>query len=184
VKRHDYRRRPFDAVRSAIGTNVAWPTLRAPAALAGAVLVLLAAGWSIEAQRIGALDRELDMLQTRAGVAGVEAAAAQRLSAAIARDRAFENRILDARRATIASSNAVALIGNTLPAQTWLTNVSATPTGSWTIAGRSTHVSEIGTTLHAIQQLDRRAPAHLVSIAATGRNGDVLDFIIGWDRQP
>ena len=53
--------------------------------LAGAaVLVLLAAGWSIEAQRIGALDRELDMLQTRAGVAGVEAAAAQRLSAAIA----------------------------------------------------------------------------------------------------
>ena len=81
------------------------------------------------------------------------------------------------------TTNAIARIGNDLPPQTWLTAIGATPAGDWTIGGRSTRVSEIGTMLRRVQALDAGAAATLVSIAATGRSGRILDFVIGWNRR-
>ena len=60
--------------------------------------------------------------------------------------------------------------------------MAATPADAWTINGRSTRVDEIGTMLRRVQELDRRGAARLVSIAATGRSGRILDFVISWSR--
>jgi hypothetical protein len=38
--------------------------------------------------------------------------------------------------------------------------------------------------LRRIQSIDKTASTRLVSIAATGRTGRILDFVIGWDRRP
>ena len=37
--------------------------------------------------------------------------------------------------------------------------------------------------LRRVQSLDRNATVRLVSIAATGRTGRILDFVIGWARR-
>jgi hypothetical protein len=106
------------------------------------------------------------------------------LTAAVARLRAIQGGIAAARRDVIETTNTIAQVGNELPAQTWLTGVGSTPSGDWTIAGRSTHVDEIGTMLRRVQSIDPNASAHLVSIAATGRAGRILNFVIGWERRP
>jgi hypothetical protein len=98
--------------------------------------------------------------------------------------RALHAGVAAARREALAATNTIARIGNDLPPQTWLTGVGSTPNGTWTIDGRSTRVGEIGTMLRRVQRIDDGATARLVSIAATGRTGRVLDFVIGWDRRP
>jgi hypothetical protein len=157
--------------------------LRLPIAALGAALLAVTAGWSLETQRIAALDTELAGLQLRVQATAAGDARAQRLTAEVARLRAIQDGIAAARRDVLQTTNTIAQIGNELPPQTWLTGVGATPTGSWTIGGRSTRVDEIGTMLRRVQGIDRSATARLVSIAATGRSGRILDFVIGWERR-
>jgi hypothetical protein len=102
----------------------------------------------------------------------------------IARMRTIQAAVGAARRDVLIATNTIARIGNDLPPATWLTSVGSTPAGAWTIGGRSTRVDEIGTMLRRVQGIDKRATVRLVSIAATGRSGRVLDFVIGWDQNP
>jgi Tfp pilus assembly protein PilN len=158
--------------------------LRVPLALVGAALLAVTATWSIQAHRVADLENELSALQSAVGAARADDVRAQRLTATVARLRALRNGVAAARRETVTATNTIARIGNDLPPQTWLTGVGSTPGGAWTIAGRSTRVGEIGTMLRRIQNLDDTATARLVSIAATGRTGRILDFVIGWERRP
>jgi Tfp pilus assembly protein PilN len=157
--------------------------LRLPIAAIGAALLAVAGGWSIETQRIAALDAELSGLHARAQATAAGAARADRLTAAVARLRAIQDGIAAARRDVLETTNTIAQIGNQLPPQTWLTGVGSTAAGDWTIGGRSTRVDEIGTMLRRVQGIDPSATARLVSIAATGRSGRILDFVIGWERR-
>jgi hypothetical protein len=157
---------------------------RMPLVTLGAALVLGAATATIEAQRLSALDSDLGALITRERAAAPAATAARQIVAAIARDRELADRVIDGRRSAMIATNMIARLGNALPAQTWLTNVQQTATGTWTIAGRSVRVAEIATTLRTIAALDARSRTQLVSVSATGRSGHVLDFVIGWERRP
>ena len=159
-------------------------SLRAPLATIGAALLAVIATWWIQTQRVSALDSEVAALQARVTAATADAVRAQRLMESVARLRALRAGVATARREAVAATNTIARIGNDLPPQTWLTGVASTPAGVWTIDGRSTRVGEIGTMLRRVQSIDAGAPARLVSIAATGRSGHILDFVIGWDRQP
>jgi Tfp pilus assembly protein PilN len=158
--------------------------LRIPLAAIGAALLVVTATWWIQTQRVTALNDELAALQTRVQASHADESRAQRLMASVARLRALSAGIASARREAVAATNTIARIGNDLPPQTWLTGVGSTPAGAWTIDGRSTRVGEIGTMLRRVQSIDVGASARLVSIAATGRSGHILDFVIGWDRQP
>jgi hypothetical protein len=157
---------------------------RIPLATIGAALLAVTATWWIQTQRVSALDGELAALQSRVTAADADAVRAQRLMASVARLQALRAGVAAARREGIAATNAIAQIGNELPPQTWLTGVASTPAGAWTIDGRSTRIGEIGTMLRRVQSIDAGATTRLVSIAATGRSGHILDFVIGWERQP
>lgn len=157
--------------------------LRLPAALAGAALFLVFATWTFETHRVALLDADLNRLQLQVRAAAFADARAARLIAEVTRLRATGARVAAARRDVLVATNAIAQIGNELPPQTWLTAVGATPAGDWTIGGRSTRVDEIGTMLRRVQAIDAGASATLVSIAATGRSGRILDFVIGWNRR-
>lgn len=182
MNRFNYRQSRFEQLAGALPGLTVFAQFRQPLAAAGAALILVAGAWTIEAQRLAALDRDLSAIHERARVAATDAARAQRLSVNLVRARALTRRIERAHQTAIASTNAIAQIGNALPVQTWLTSVATSPGGSWTIAGRSAQVAQIGTTLRAIAQLDTHAQARLVSISATGRAGRIHDFVIGWDR--
>jgi hypothetical protein len=158
--------------------------LRIPLATIGAALIAVTATSSIQTHRVAALESELTAIRSAIHAAGAGEIRAERLTADVARLRALQTGILTARREALATTNTIAEIGNGLPPQTWLTGVGSSPGGAWTIDGRSTHVGEIGTMLRRVQSIDAAATARLVSIAATGRTGRVLDFVIGWDRRP
>jgi hypothetical protein len=182
--RFNYDQSTYERLFAGVWATVPAERMRLPLAVIGAALLAVAATWSFETHRIAVLDHELTNLQERVRAEAADDARAERLIATVARLRAICERIASARRDVLAATNTIARIGNELPPQTWLTGVGSTPAGAWTIGGRSTRVEEIGTMLRRVQGLDRHATARLVSIAATGRAGRILDFVIGWDRQP
>ena len=181
MNRFNYHPTRVERVRMALPA-VLLGHIRFPLALAGSAIFLVAAAWSFETQRLHALEGQVAATELRVHAAAAGAHVAERLSATVVRLRAMHDRITAARRDVLVATNTIAEIGNELPAQTWLTNVGASTAGTWTIGGRSTHVDEIGAMLRRVQGLDPAAPVRLVSIAATGRAGRVLDFVIGWDR--
>jgi hypothetical protein len=158
--------------------------VRLPLLLIGLAFLGLAATWTIEMHRTATLQDELTGLQLRVRAAAGDERRARSLMINIARMRTIQAAVGAARRDVIIATNTIARIGNDLPPATWLTSVGSTPAGAWTIGGRSTRVDEIGTMLRRVQGIDKRATVRLVSIAATGRSGRVLDFVIGWDQNP
>lgn len=183
MNRIDYHQSLKKRIVAAASGVLAGERLRVPVAAIGAALIAITATWSLETHRISALDAELTALQARIVAARAGDARAERLSAAVVRLRALNRDVALARREAVIATNTVARIGNDLPPQTWLTQVGSTSAGTWTIDGRSTRVDEIGTMLRRVQSIDRGVTPRLISIAATGRAGRVLDFVIGWDRR-
>jgi len=183
MNRFNYRQSPYQRFLAGTPVTAIAAQLRVPVAAIGAALLVVAAGWSLERHRVAALDAQLAGLQLRMQATAAGSARAERLTASVTRLRAIQGGIAAARRDVLETTNTIAQIGNELPPQTWLTGVGSTPAGDWTIAGRSTHVDEIGTMLRRVQGIDPNASARLVSIVATGRAGRILDFVIGWQRR-
>jgi hypothetical protein len=183
MTRFNYSRTFFERLAGVAPSELLGNRLRLPVALAGAVALLLSVASGIEMQRLSALDRDLGNLQARLRAVQPAAGRASSVIAAMIHERRDDDRIQDARREAIASTNTIARLGNALPARTWLTNIQSTPAGAWTIAGRSDRVAEIGTTLRTIQQFEPQATAQLVSISAGGPTGTLLNFVIGWQPQ-
>jgi Tfp pilus assembly protein PilN len=184
VKRFNYAQPPLERLLGDMPMHALTDRLRVPLVIVGAALFMVASTWSVEANRVAGLDTELAALQLQVEAAGAARMRAEGLIATVSKLRAMRAGVAAAQREAIAATNTIARIGNGLPAQTWLTTLGATPAGAWTIGGRSTRVSEIGTMLRRVQNIDRSSTARLVSVAATGRTGHVLDFVIGWDRRP
>lgn len=184
MKRHNYLQSRLERLIGTIPGPSAYTHLRRPLAAIGAAFALVAGAWFVDGQRVAALDRDLATLRAQATLAAADAARARTLLATVTRARTIAERVVAAHRIGVASTNAVAQVGNVLPRETWLTNVSAAPAGNWSIAGRSARLAEIGTTLRSIQRIDARAATHLVSLTATGRTGRIHDFVIAWDRLP
>lgn len=184
MKRFNYAQSPFERLfeGAPLGMFAEW--MRVPMAVIGAAVLALASTWLIETHRLAVLDADLSALQRRVQAASSDRIRAERLTATVSRLQAMSAGIAAARRAALAATNTIAQIGNGLPEQTWLTGIGATPAGTWTIGGRSARVGEIGTMLRRIESIDKTAATRLISIAATGRRGRILDFVIGWDRRP
>jgi len=182
--RFNYHPSPFERFLDDTPAVALFERLRVPLAIIAAALLGVAGTWSVETQRMAQLEAQRATLQVRLHATAAGDDRAQRLLADVTRLRAVRERIAAGRRDVIVATNTIASIGNDLPPQTWLTALGSTPAGDWTIGGRSTRVGEIGTMLRRVQSLDRGATARLISIAATGRAGRILDFVIGWERRP
>jgi Tfp pilus assembly protein PilN len=184
MNRFNYQQSPLARRFGGVPVRMLAERLRLPMAVMGAAVLALASTWLLETHRIADLDADLSALQLRVQSASSDRIRAEHLTATVARLEATSVGIDAARREALAATNTIAQIGNDLPEETWLTGVGATPAGTWTISGRSTRVNEIGTMLRRVQSIDKTAATRLVSIAATGRTGRILDFVIGWDRRP
>jgi Tfp pilus assembly protein PilN len=149
----------------------------------GATLLLITIAWSVETLRLARLDGELAALAVAQAAARAVEHDAARLQADLQHLRALEAGLATARREAIDTTNVVAVVGNRLPERTWLTSVQATADGTWSIAGRTTHVAAVGSTLRTIGELDGTAAAHLQSISASGRTRRIVDFAIAWERR-
>jgi Tfp pilus assembly protein PilN len=158
--------------------------LRLPMAVVATAVLFVAGTLSVEGHRIATLDDELTALAVQTRDVAPDGRRSQGLLAALTQMHAVRDRIEAAHREALSDTNAIAVIGNNLPPQTWLTGVQVAFGGAWSIAGRSTRVAEIARTLRLIQRLDTSGTARLVSISAGGRMGRTLDFVIAWNRLP
>jgi hypothetical protein len=156
-----------------------------PLRIACAILFVTVAGLAgataAERQRIALADARLVELRSQAMSA---ATAARRAAAGDPRDHRvaqFAGRLAAVRNDTLRSSNAAIRIGNALPPRTWLVQLDAV-SGGWTIAGKSMSIGEIGATLRALQRLDERSSAHLVSVSSNALPHRPYDFVISWER--
>ena len=87
-----------------------------------------------------------------------------------------------ARRAALLAINDLAMLGNRLPPQTWLTRVHAGRDGTWAIEGRAGRIPEVGTTLAGLALIDPAARVRLVSLANPAERARAIRFSIAWDR--
>jgi hypothetical protein len=184
VTRFNYLQPPHERWYAGIPAAALAASLRVPLLLIGVAFLSVTAIWSFERHRAGMLEDQLSGLQSRLHAAANDERHARTLMTTIARLRTIGAAVSAAHRDVLVATNTIARIGNDLPPETWLTSVGATPAGAWTIGGRSTRVEEIGTMLRRVQAIDQHATVRLVSIAATGRSGRILDFVIGWDQGP
>jgi hypothetical protein len=157
--------------------------LAALLAVAGALLLVAGVG-AVEHTRLRTLDSDLAAMADRLTIARRDDARDDHLVASVAALRAIVHTIDDAHATTLEATNAIVRVGNTLPAQTWLTSVRGGSAGSWSFGGRSTHLDAIGTTLHTVAALDPTATAHLVSVTAAGPHARILDFTIALEQAP
>lgn len=141
-------------------------------------IAILAGLWRIEHTRLSGLDDRIAGLRSEVARAQVAARKAQPQAANLALLRGLKGRLDEARRETIASTNAVIRIGNGLPHRTWLTQLEAAPSGIWTVTGTSTSLEEIGQTLARLAHSDGGAGATLRSISSGLHANPSFDFTI------
>ena len=182
--RFNYLQPPHERWCAGVPAAALAGSLRLPLVLIGLAFLSIAATWTFETHRIGMLEDQLSGLQSRIRTAANDERRARNLMTNVARLRTIRSAVSAAHRDVLVATNTIARIGNDLPPATWLTSVGSTSAGAWTIGGRSTRVEEIGTMLRRVQAIDQHASVRLVSIAATGRSGRILDVVIGWDQQP
>jgi Tfp pilus assembly protein PilN len=181
VTRFDYRQSAFERLIGRPPRIAPDGRLRASVATLAVALVAVAVVATAERGRLARLDAELGAMHDRLIAAQRSDALDERVRRDVLAARGIRDAVLDARRASIADANAIARLGNRLPPQTWLTSLNATRTGTWSIAGRSTQIEQIGATLAAIGRLEPAASPRLVSLEANGERGRMLDFRIAWD---
>ena len=182
MTRHDYRQSSFERIIGRRPRFTVPAAMYAPLVAVAVAALLVAAVYVVELQRCSDLDAQLAALHERIAVAQRADAHVDDLSRSVAQLRDVRRAVIAARRETLIAANTIARIGNRLPSETWLTSVQTNRAGSWSIAGRSTRVDQIGTTLAAIGDIDRTATTRLVSIDATGRTGRLLNFVIAWEH--
>ena len=158
------------------------PALRTSLGLIAATLLTTLGICAGEQHRLTELEARLGVLREQESAVTLAARNAGTVAQQLAGLRELAQRLASARRETIMSTNAAILIGNGLPPRTWLTELDALPSGSWTIAGKSTALDQIGATITALSRLDRTAAVRLVSVTTLAQPGSSYAFVITWDR--
>jgi hypothetical protein len=182
MRRHNYAPPPLALAIAAVADYLAMPGLRAPAAIVAATLAAIAVTVAVEFERIGALDRAAVILQARVTASAASAARASAIDAQRERMQRIETAIAQAHRETLASLNDLALLGNRLPAQTWLTGIRADRDGTWSVEGRSGRVPEVGTTLAGVQRIEPAGRVRLLSLAGPAERARAIHFSLAWER--
>ncbi len=182
MRRYNYAPQLLERTLAALADRCALPVLRAPLAIVISACAAVAGTGGIELQRLRLLDRAVAVMSERAAA---NAANVQRLAvidAERARFAQVEIALAEAHRAALAGINDLALLGNRLPAQTWLTRVHAGRDGTWAIEGRAGRIPEIAATLAGLANIDPAARVRLVSLANPAERARAIRFSIAWDR--
>lgn len=182
MRRYNYAPSPFSVALVAAAERLTLPALRAPAAIVASALTAVGVTVGIEIERIAALERAAIVIHERAAETAADAARLTASDADLSRMRRIEAAIDDAHRTAIAGLNELVLLGNRLPAQTWLTRIHADRVGTWAIDGRSVRIPEVGATLAGLQRLQPVARVRLLSLTGPADRTHAVRFSLAWER--
>jgi Tfp pilus assembly protein PilN len=146
---------------------------RAPLAALCAALLVVATVWFLEEARLGAAQRAgLDAAARLRSIAP-ELARARALEAEIARLRALDRLVDDLAWSGARSASRLALLGNRLPREAWLTTIRVQGRDI-ALEGRGARLATVGNALATLQRLPGYASARLVTVRRDTLHADVV----------
>lgn len=145
--------------------------LRPPlAALACAVAFVLVV-WGVQQARLRAAERDGAELAGRLAAAERGVAVVRAMGREVARLRTLDDRIARIRRSGTDRASEIAVVGNRLPSDAWLTSLRA-DRGALALEGRGARLSAVGSAIADLARLPSYAGARLLSVRDDpGRTG-------------
>jgi hypothetical protein len=182
VTRHNYAPTKLATVRTALLEIIDDVQLRAGAATLAAVVAVIATAVAVELHRLTALEAEVATMNDRVAQNAAGVARLTTVRKDVERLRLLDDALLDSRAAARDDVNALVLIGNRLPSDTWLLRVHGDRDGSWTIDGRTSRMFAIGKALLEVERLRPDARVRLLSVTSGDVHAHSLRFSLAWER--
>jgi len=146
---------------------------RAPLAALGTAMLLVATVWFLEEARLGAAQRAgIDAAAHLRSIAP-ELARTRALEAEVARLRALDRLVDELARSGTRSASRLALLGNRLPREAWLTTIRVQGRDI-ALEGRGAKFATVGNALATLQRLPGYASARLLTVRRDALHADVV----------
>jgi Tfp pilus assembly protein PilN len=139
------------------------PPLRAPLAALMCSIAFVMVVWGVQHARLHAAERDGAELARRLARAEREVAAVRAVERDVTRLRALSERIAWIRGSGTARASQIAVVGNRLPHDAWLTSLHADH-GALALEGHGTRLTAVGTAIAGLAQLPSYAGARLISV--------------------
>ena len=139
------------------------PELRAPVVVLACSLALVVVLWAVQHARIAAAERDGAEYARRLAATEISIARVRAVEKDVVTLRALDERIREIRRSGPARASEIAMLGNRLPADAWLTAVRADRT-ALAVEGHGARLSAVGRTIASLAALPPYAGARLISV--------------------
>lgn len=139
------------------------PALRAPLAALLCAIAFVTVVWGVQHERLRAAERDGAQLARQLATSEREVAAVRAIERDVARLHALAQRIASVRGSGTARASEIAVIGNRLPHDAWLTSLHADH-GALALEGRSARLSAVGAAIAGLAQLPSYGGARLISV--------------------
>ena len=137
--------------------------LRAPLAALAAAIALAAALWAVQQTRLSAAERDGAVYAERLAETQLDVARVRAVEHDVERLRALRERVDTIRRSGALSANAIAVLGNRLPADAWLSSVRADH-GTLALEGHGARLAAVSSAIASLAALPVYRAARLVSV--------------------
>ena len=143
--------------------TVVRPALRAPLAALACAIALVIVMWGVQHARLRAAERDGAQLAYRLADAEHDLARVRVVERDGTRLRALAERLASIRRSGPQHASEIAVIGNQLPADAWLTSLRA-DRAAIQLEGRGTRLAAVGTAIASLSRIPAYAGARLISV--------------------
>ena len=152
------------------------PPLRGPLAALACAIAFVIVVWGVQHARLHAAQRDGAGLARRLAAAEPQIARVRTVEREVARLRTLGERVAQIRRSGTLRASEVAVVGNRLPPDAWLTSLRADH-AALALEGRSARLAAVATTLAAFAQLPAYADARLVAVHGDPQHAGVTYVI-------
>jgi Tfp pilus assembly protein PilN len=137
-------------------------TLRAPLAALLCSVAFVAVVWSVQHARLRATQRDGAVLAVRFAATARDVARVRAIQRDVTRLRALAERVDRIRRSGGQRASEIAVVGNALPSDAWLTSLHADH-GALALEGRGARLGTVGTAIAELAKLPSYGGARLIS---------------------
>jgi Tfp pilus assembly protein PilN len=139
------------------------PSLRAPLAALICSVAFVVVVWAVQHARLRAAERDGAGLARQLAASERDVAAVRAVERDVTRLRALAERIAAIRGSGTARANEIAVVGNRLPHDAWLTSLHA-DRGTLALEGHGARLDAVGTTIAGLARLPSYAGVRLISV--------------------
>ena len=139
------------------------PSLRGPLAALACSIAFAGVVWGVQHARLDAVERDGAGLARRLAASERDVARVRTIERDVTRLRALGERVARIRRSGTLRASEIAVVGNRVPPDAWLTSLRA-DRSALALEGRGARLAAVGTTIAGLAGLPAYAGARLISV--------------------